>query len=114
MPTFKSILEACIDDPMALDSFITQVSAYMRLYICCSTQEHLFQLVYASNLERQEDLASLKGNILQYMLPEPTVDSLQLPLSTSHGKSTWGFNHPMTAYYSCPVELVEKYADDME
>jgi hypothetical protein len=48
------------------------------------------------------------------MLPEPTVNSLQLPLSTSHGKSAQGFNHPMTAYYLCLVELVEKYADDME
>jgi hypothetical protein len=114
VPMFKSILEACTDDPMALDSFITQVSAYMRLYICCSTQENLFQLVYASNSARQEDSASLKGNILQYMLPEPTVDILQPPLSTSHGKSARGFNHPMTAYYLCPVELVEKYADDME
>jgi hypothetical protein len=112
--TFKSILEACTDDPTALNSFIMQVSAYMRLYICCSTQEHLFQLMYASNLARQEDSVSLKGNILQYMLPEPAIDSLQPPLSTSYGKSARGFNHPMTAYYLCSVELVEKYVDDME
>ena len=31
MPTFKSTLEAFSDDPQALDSFITQVSVYMRL-----------------------------------------------------------------------------------
>ncbi len=31
MPTFKSTLEAFSDDPQALDSFITQVSAYMCL-----------------------------------------------------------------------------------
>jgi hypothetical protein len=42
------------------------------------------------------------------------TDSLQPPLSTSYRKSAQGFNHPMTAYYLCSVELVEKYVNDME
>jgi hypothetical protein len=65
-------------------------------------------------LARQEDSVSLKGRILEYSLPAPIKDGLQPPLSVSHGKSAQGFNHPMMAYYSCPVHLAEKYMNDMK
>jgi len=65
-------------------------------------------------MARQEDSASLKGGILQYLVPEHTVDDLQPPLSVSHGKSAWGFNHPLTAYYLCPVHLAEGYMNNLK
>ena len=76
--------------------------------------EHPSQLTVVANKARQEDTASLKSKILEYILPDPNTDTLEPALTGSHGKSSRGFNHPVTAYYLCPVDWMGTYVDHLE
>jgi len=57
-----------------------------------SDDEQPSQLTVAANKARAEDLASLKGKILEYILPDPNTNTLEPALTRTHGKSSCGFN----------------------
>ena len=76
--------------------------------------EHPSQLTVAANKARQEDTASLKSKILEYILPELNNDTLEPALTRSHGKSSRGFNHHVIAYYLYPVDWMDTYMDHLE
>ena len=79
-----------------------------------SDDEQPSQLTVAANKARAEDLASLKGKILEYILPDPNTDTLEPALTGTHGKSSRRFNHPIIAYYLCPINWMDKYEDHIE
>jgi hypothetical protein len=88
------------------------------VYICGpiyrSVDEKPSQLTVAANRARQEDSASLKSKILEYILPDPNSDTLEPALPGSSGKSSRGFNHPITAYHLCPIDWMGDYKDHIE
>jgi len=93
VPTFKDMITTLSKDPVQLKAFIAYVGTSMRIYACYKCLLTPTQLGSAAASVRQEDTASLKNNILVYILNDLREDYLDPPVSKMDTKSAHRFNH---------------------
>jgi hypothetical protein len=112
VPTFKDVVTTLSKDPIQLEAFIAYVGTSMRIYARYKHPLTYTQLGSAAAAARQEDTASLKNDILIYILNNPSEDRLDPPLSKMDTKSARGFNHPATADCLCPMDMRARFLNN--
>ena len=90
---------------------------YMTICTLIPTVELIYapwckQLTSAANAAHQEDTATLKHAIIEYMILDPKVDTHHLLITKSQLKSMRGFSHTNTASTLCPVKWMVEYLKD--
>ncbi|KAF8222887.1 hypothetical protein L208DRAFT_1381676 [Tricholoma matsutake] len=93
VPTFKDVLSVYAKDLGELDNFIILLTS-------------------TANAARQEDTATLKHAIIEYMILDLKVDMHHPPITKSQLKSMRGFSHTNTASALYPVKWMVEYLKD--
>ena len=110
VPELQGVLSQFASQPDQLEPFISAVSIISML--------HSHNLLTRSQLSthtssaRQEDTGSLKHDIIQYLMAEPSRQTVNPPITKNDEKSRRGFNHPVTARLLCPIQRIPKFDRD--
>jgi hypothetical protein len=108
-PKLEDLILEFASQPDQLEPFITVVSASPACCTCNLLTRSQFNI--HAGAARQEDTGRLKRDIVDYLMPRPSMQMVSPPISKD-AKSRRGFNHPITARFLCPIRRIPTFDRD--